>query len=98
MPPGDGRRPLLRKAVQALEGRFSMRILPVSDEIAIRWGAISGQAKRLTGHFPSVVDTFLAATALEHGLYLATRNVVHVAHSGAAIFNPWQDAPALFPL
>jgi predicted nucleic acid-binding protein len=81
-----------------LERRFSGRILPVSNPIVLRWGAISGEVKRLTGHSPSVVDTLLAATAIEHGLYLATRNVLHAANSGAAVFNPWKDDPAQFPL
>jgi hypothetical protein len=38
-------------------------------------GVISGSTKRLTGHSPPVIDTLLAATALEHDLYLVTRNV-----------------------
>lgn len=98
LPAGDKLRPRVQRSVIALETRFSGRILPVSDQIALRWGAISGEVKRLTGHSPSVIDTLLAATALEHGLYLATRNTAHVAHSGAAIFNPWNDDPADFPL
>lgn len=98
LPPGDRRRPRLQRAVMALEQRFSGRVLSVSDQIVLRWGAISGEVKRVVGHSPSVVDTLLAATALEHGLYLATRNIVHVVHSNAAIFNPWSDDPARFPL
>jgi len=96
--PGDKLRPRLQRSVVALEARFSGRVLSVSDQIVLRWGAISGEVKRLTGHYPSVIDTLLAATAIEHDLYLATRNVVHVAHSGAAVFNPWKDDPAHFPL
>lgn len=96
--PGDSNRPRLLRSVTALESRFSGRIFSVSDAIVFRWGAISGEVKRLTGHPPSVVDTLMAATAIEHGLYLVTRNVVHVAHSGAIVFNPWRDNPALFPL
>lgn len=95
---GDKRRPRLHRAVLALEGRFAGRLLSVSDQIALRWGAISGTVKRLTGHSPSVIDTLLAATAIEHGLYLATRNVPHVANSGALVFNPWKDDPSQFPL
>lgn len=95
---GDRRRPRLQQSVIALEARFSGRVLPVSDPIALRWGAISGEVKRLTGHSPSVIDTLLAATAIEHGLYLATRNIAHVANSGALVFNPWTDDPAHFPL
>jgi toxin FitB len=98
LPHGHKLRLRLQQAVNALESRFSGRVLCVSDEIALRWGAISGEAKRLTGHSPSVIDTLLAATAIEHNLYLATRNVTHVVQSGAAIFNPWKDDPAQFPL
>jgi len=98
LPPGDKRRPLIEISVRNLEKRFSGRILPVSDPIVLRWGDISGQVKRMTGHAPSVIDTFLAATATEHGLYLATRNTVDVLRSGAAVFNPWKDDPARLPL
>lgn len=98
LPPGDKLRPRLQRAVVALESRFSGRMLSVSDQIVLRWGAISGEAKCLTGHSPSVVDTLLAATAMEHDLYLATRNVAHVVESGAAVFNPWKDDPEQFPV
>ena len=98
LPSGDKRRAAVRRGVDALERRFSGRVLSVSDKIILRWGAISGEVKRVTGHSPSVVDTMLAATAIEHGLYLATRNVVHVARTGAAVFNPWKDDPGRFPL
>ena len=98
LPPGDKRRPRLQQAVVALEGRFAARILPVSDQVVLRWGAIGGEVKRRSGHSPSVIDTLLAATAMEHNLCLATRNVVHVASSGAMVFNPWQDNPELFIL
>jgi toxin FitB len=96
--PGDKRRPQLKRSVSDLQGRFSGRVLALTDQAVIRWGAISGEVKRVTGNWPSVIDTLLAATAIEHGLYLATRNVLHVAHSGAVIFNPWKDDPAHFTL
>jgi predicted nucleic acid-binding protein len=96
--PGDARRPSLQRALIALEERFLSRVLTVSDPIVIRWGTISGELKRLTGHSPSVIDTLLAATAIEHALYLVTRNTIHVSNSGALVFNPWKDDPAGFPL
>jgi hypothetical protein len=98
LPLGDKRRPRLQQSVLTLEARLSGRVLSVSDQIALRWGAISGEVKRLTGHSPSVIDTLLAATAIEHNLYFATRNTAHVAHSGVLAFNPWTDDPARFPL
>jgi hypothetical protein len=98
LPQSDPRRRRIEQGIRAVEARFAGRLLPVSNAIVFRWGAISGRVKRLTGHSPAVVDTLLAATAIEHNLYLATRNVAHVAHSGAAAFNPWTDNPAHFPL
>jgi predicted nucleic acid-binding protein len=85
-------------ALAALEARFTGRILSLSDNIVRRWGAISGRVRRATGHPPPVIDILLAATALEHDLYFATRNTSHVARSGAALFNPCEDDPLHFPL
>lgn len=98
LPSGDKRRATIRRGVVALERRFSGRVLSLADKIVVRWGAISGEVKRQIGHSPSVIDTMLAATAIEHNLYLATRNVIDVQLSGAVVFNPWKDDPAQFPL
>ena len=85
-------------ARDALEARFAGRILSVDDPVIRRWGEISGATQRTTGRAPSVIATLLAATALEHGLFLVTRNIKDVQHSGAGIFNPWKDDPFQFPL
>jgi toxin FitB len=80
-----------RVARDALEARFEGRILPVSDQIVRRWGAMSGKIQRDTGHPPPVIDTLFAATALENGLCFVTRNVKDVAQTGANIINPWNQ-------
>jgi hypothetical protein len=98
LPDADSRRPALRAAVAGLEARFQGRILSLSDTIVRRWGVISGETKRATKHAPSVIDTMLAATAIENGLYFVTRNTRDVIRSGATLFNPWQDDPSLFPI
>ena len=85
-------------ARDALEARFAGRILPVSDAVVRAWGRISGTIKRDSGQPPSVIDTMLAATAIEHRLYLTTRNVRDVASSGAVVFNPWDEDLDDFPL
>jgi len=82
----------------ALASRFAGRILSVADAVMRRWGDIAGRVKRDTGHPPPVIDTLLAATAIEAQLYLATRNVKDVLHTGAVVFNPWDDDPTRFPL
>ena len=90
----DARRSRLAADLTALEERFVRRILPVSDAVVRRWGMLSGEIKRSTGKNASVIDTLLAATAIEHHLCLVTRNVRDVAATGAEIFNPWTHAPS----
>jgi len=82
----------------ALESRFAGRILSVEDAVVRRWGRISGRVRRETGHPPPVIDTLLAATAIEHDLYLVTRNIRDVVGTDATVFNPWKDDPSRFPL
>jgi predicted nucleic acid-binding protein len=77
--------------IAALEARFADRVLPLTDAIVRRWGVISGTVQRQTGHAPPVIDTLLAATAIEHDLCLVSRNVRDVQHSGVAWLNPWDD-------
>ena len=91
-------RPRYIAARDGLAARFSGRILPVSDAIVRRWGVVSGRTKRTSGHPPPVIDALFAATALEHDLYLATRNLKDIQLSGVAGFDPWNDDPARFPL
>ncbi len=78
--------------------RFGSRLLSLTNGSVRRWGNISGRVRRDRGHAPPVIDTLLAATALEHNLYLASRNIRDVIHSGASVFNPWDNDPADFPL
>jgi hypothetical protein len=103
LPETDSRRPRLRTAVAALEARFqgrvlSLRVLSLSDEMVRKWGVISGETKRATKRSRSIIDTLLAATAIENGLYFVTRNTQDVIRSGAALFNPWLDDPSAFPI
>jgi toxin FitB len=98
LPPDDPNRLRHTATRDSLAARFDTRVLPVSDSVILRWGAISGKVKRVRGHAPSVIDTLLAATALDHDLYLATRNIRDVRHCGAAVFNPWVDDSASFAL
>jgi len=88
----------IEASVAVLAARFAGRILSLDDVVVRRWGRISGAVQRATGEAPPVIDTLLAATAIEHQLYLVTRNVRDVRLSGAAVFDPWSDHPAAFPL
>lgn len=82
----------------ALEARFKGRVISVSDQVVRQSGKISGRVKLQTGQTPAVIDTLLAATAIEHELYLVTRNVKDTKQSCAVVFDPWNDEATRFPL
>lgn len=66
---------------------FTGRVLAVDTAVAIRSAQL---------HVPDPRperDSFIAATALVHGMTIVTRNVSDFQRTGAAIVNPWQ-APA----
>jgi len=67
---------------------FEGRILPVTEAIAERWGRLEAKCQRL-GQPLNTADGQIAATALEHGLTLATRNVNDFRDLGVTLFNPW---------
>ena len=94
----DPRRSRYASLRDDIEARFSSRILDLSPRVVRRWGELAGRIRRETGHPPSTIDTMLAATAMEARLYLVTRNTKDVRHTGAAVFNPWVDDPADFPV
>ena len=69
---------------------FAGRVLPVTRAIAVRWGRLDGM-RQMAGRPLSAPDGMIAATALEHGLTLVTRNVKHFAALGVDLLNPWLD-------
>jgi len=70
---------------------FPGRVLPVTQAIAARWGRLGGM-RELAGRPLSAPDGMIAATALEHGLTLVTRNVKDFAGLGVRLLNPWDEA------
>lgn len=66
---------------------YGDRILPVTVGIARRWGKLSARIGN------KGLDLAIAATALEHGLTVVTRNVSDFTSTGAATFNPFEPRP-----
>lgn len=98
LPDDHADRPRYIASRDALADRFGSRVLSLDDDIVRRWGRTSGEVKRASGHPPAVIDTMLGATAIEHDLYLVTRNVKDAKPSGAVVFDPWNDDAGMFPL
>ena len=62
---------------------YDGRILAVTTAVARRWGQLSARI----GH--QGADLLIAATALEHGLTVVTRNIRHFAPTGVAVEDPF---------
>ena len=87
------RRTRLEMALQRhLAILFPGRVLPVTQTIATRWGRLDG-LRQLSGRPLSAADGMIAATALEHGLTVVTRNVKDFEQLGVPILNPWNTEP-----
>ena len=61
---------------------YSDRILPVDAATARRWGQLSA----ILGN--DRADLLIAATAMEHGLTVVTRNVRHFEPTGVPVVSP----------
>jgi predicted nucleic acid-binding protein len=66
-----------------LKDKFGNRLIAVSMAICERWGTLSA------GQPLTVVDGLLAATAIEHGLTLVTRERGALTATGAILLDPW---------
>ncbi len=62
---------------------YADRILGVDIATARRWGQLSAQIGN------DGADLLIAATALEHGLTVVTRNTRHFEPAGVAVHNPF---------
>lgn len=80
--------------LKAVPSKFAGRILPVTEVVAKKWGLLIAHRKRI-GRPLSAIDGLIAATALEHGLTLVTRNVDDFSYlPELSVFNPWEVAEA----
>ena len=69
---------------------FGGRVLEITEDIMLRWRLLVEEGRK-RGHTFSQPDLIIAATALEHGLTLVTRNVNDFTGLGVALLNPWDS-------
>ena len=80
--PGDATR--LEAWLTTLVLHYRSRVLPFDQDSADQWGRIMALHPTVP-----VEDSQLAATALQHRLTFATRNVRHIAKTGVAFVDPF---------
>lgn len=83
-----GKDPAFAEALESWLDRtiqiYGDRILPVDTGIACRWGSLSARIGN------DGADLLIAATALEHGLTVVTRNIRHFEPTGVALIDPFE--------
>lgn len=67
---------------------FGQRALPLSEDVMLRWRQLVEEGRK-TGHTFSQPDLMIAATALHHGLTIASRDTKDYARARAPFINPW---------
>jgi predicted nucleic acid-binding protein len=68
--------------------RFEGRVLSVDSDVADAWGKVVARSEA-AGRPISVMDAFIAATAVRYGLTLVTRNAADFESAIQTIINPW---------
>lgn len=86
--PAGKRRTSLSDWSERLRRSFSGRVLPIDEPVALRWAEIAARAEQ-SGRPGSFADGLIAATALDRGLTLVTRNVADFEPFGVSLLNPW---------
>ncbi len=71
--------------LRRLKTQFAGKLLSVTPEISDRWGRMQGLRPL------PVVDSLLAATAIEHDLTLVTRNEADFVGLGSRVLNPFSQ-------
>ena len=71
---------------------YSERVLGVGVSVARVLGPLSDRARAI-GKPPGLADLIIAATAIEHGLTILTRNVKHFTPLGVKVHDPFSSLP-----
>lgn len=87
--PASRRKTDLGVWLEQLQAGFAERILPFTSETAAYWGEMCARCEA-GGRTMAAFDSIIAATAVEHGLVLVTRNDRDFMAALPVVFNPWE--------
>lgn len=77
---------ILEKWLTFLKNRFYLRTLSIDEDICESWARLRVPSPE------NAIDKLIAATALEHGLTVVTRNERDFRRTGVNVLNPFSDA------
>lgn len=69
---------------------FEGRVLAVTEDIMLKWRLLVEDGRK-AGHTFSQPDLIIAATALQHGLTVVSRDVSDYQKARTPVFNPWVE-------
>ncbi|WP_327384490.1 hypothetical protein [Streptomyces sp. NBC_01207] len=87
--PDPVRRTAFERALTDIRDRYRDRIAAVSGREALAHLALHRRLKS-AGTSIDPPDALIAVTALANGWTLVSRNIKHLARSGALLLNPWE--------
>ncbi len=73
-----------------LRPMFEDRVLAISEDVMLRWRILVEEGRK-SGHTFSQPDLIIAATALEHGLTVMSRDTREYARARVPVLNPWVE-------
>lgn len=73
---------------QRVRPMFENRILPVDEEVMLKWRLLVGEGRKAR-HTYSQPDLIIAATALCHDLTIVTHDSAEFERARVQVFNPW---------
>ncbi|WP_231976037.1 PIN domain-containing protein [Streptomyces sp. 3214.6] len=88
--PGSCKAARYAQALAAVRHEFRDRIAPIGEPEAAAYLTIHKTLKA-AGTSIDPPDALIAATALANGWTVATRNIKHMARTGALVVNPWEQ-------
>jgi len=72
---------------------FEQRVLPITEDVIFKWRLLVEEGRKI-GHTFSQPDLIIAATALEHGLTVVSRDTSDYKKARVSVIDPWNADPA----
>ncbi|MFF2749127.1 PIN domain-containing protein [Kitasatospora sp. NPDC058048] len=87
--PDPLRRDLLEQVLNGVRAEYGGRIAAIGEQEAAAYLTVHRRLKS-AGTSIDPPDALIAATAIARGWTLVSRNVKHLARTGAVVLNPWE--------
>jgi toxin FitB len=81
---------LIQWLTHTIPPMFNDRVLPVTEDVMFRWRVLMEEGRK-TGHTFSQPDLIIAATGLQNGLTVVTRDRSDFDKARVPVLDPWEQ-------